>query len=93
MSSELNPTLRVLPYLLGITAMVFVGFPLGRDVDVMMRIAIGALTYAATFFLSRFVIGRLADRSSAHGSGSARRHGTDDSGSARDSSTDGDGEA
>lgn len=88
MSSDLSPTLRVLPYLLGITAMVFVGFPIGRDVDVMMRIVIGALTYAATFFLSRFVIGRLADRSSSHGSGSAR-----DRGSAHDSGTDGDDEA
>lgn len=87
MSSDLSPTLRVLPYLLGITAMVFVGFPIGRDVDVMMRIVIGALSYAATFFLSRFVIGRLADRSSARGSGSA--HGN---GSARDSGTDGDDE-
>ena len=93
MSSELSPTLRVLPYLLGIAAMVFVGFPLGRDVDVMMRIVIGALTYAATFFLSRFVIGRLADRSSARDSNSARRHGTDHGGSARDSGTDGDDEA
>ena len=74
MNNDLSPTLRALPYLLGITAVVLVGFPLGRDVDVLLRIVIGALAYFVTFVLSRFVIGRLTGRSSARNSDTDSNH-------------------
>ncbi|QQB15663.1 hypothetical protein [Brevibacterium casei] len=67
MSSELSPVLRLIPYLLAITAIVVVGIPVGRDVDWVFRILIGAVAYFATFYLSRFVIERLASRGNSLG--------------------------
>lgn len=67
MSSELSPVLRLIPYLLAITVAVFAGIPAFGAGEALFAVLVIFLTYFATFYLSRFVIERLASRGNSLG--------------------------